>query len=261
MTRLSVKALRIYDERGLLPPAEVDASSGYRYYRLSQANRAEAIRRLRALGMSLDAIGRVLASDDRDAVAAALEEQRLAIETEILDGQRRLAAIERLVRDEDPLVPYEVSVKTVPEQPVIALRTPTEMASVAETIGASFGRLGQALATSGSQPAGPPFIVFHDVIDDETPGDIELCMPVVELPTAGAVSDPGLEAHTLEGGLMATTVHRGAYFDVAPAYHVLTGWILGHGHEQAGPPREIYLNDPTTVAPGEELTEVQWPIA
>ncbi len=29
MTRLSVKALRLHDEMGLLPPAHVDQSSGY----------------------------------------------------------------------------------------------------------------------------------------------------------------------------------------------------------------------------------------
>ena len=31
MTRLSVKALRLYDENGLLPAARVDSSSGYRW--------------------------------------------------------------------------------------------------------------------------------------------------------------------------------------------------------------------------------------
>ncbi len=31
-SRLSANALRLYDELGLLPPARVDASSGYRYY-------------------------------------------------------------------------------------------------------------------------------------------------------------------------------------------------------------------------------------
>ena len=53
-TRLSVKALRHYDELGLLRPAFVDPSSGYRYYRPAQANQAEAIRILRSLEMPLE---------------------------------------------------------------------------------------------------------------------------------------------------------------------------------------------------------------
>jgi DNA-binding transcriptional MerR regulator len=34
MRRSSVKALRLYDEIGLLAPVRIDPSSGYRYYHL-----------------------------------------------------------------------------------------------------------------------------------------------------------------------------------------------------------------------------------
>ena len=57
-----------------------------------------------------------------------------------------------------------------------------------------------------------------------------------------------------------TTVHRGPYEEIAPAYHTLTGWISEGGHEIAGPPREIYLNDPHTVPPEKILTRVEFPI-
>lgn len=40
----------------------------------------------------------------------------------------------------------------------------------------------------------------------------------------------------------------------------MNGWIAGHGHPPAGPPRERYLNDPDEVPPDELLTEVQWPV-
>lgn len=60
--------------------------------------------------------------------------------------------------------------------------------------------------------------------------------------------------------LVASTVHRGPYDELASAYHTLTGRIAEHGHQAAGPPRELYLNDPGEVPPEELLTEVQWPI-
>jgi effector-binding domain-containing protein len=59
---------------------------------------------------------------------------------------------------------------------------------------------------------------------------------------------------------MASTVHYGPYEEIAPAYHTLTGWISEHGHEIAGPPREIYLNDPHMVATEEIATQVEFPI-
>ena len=51
--RLSPKALRLYDELGLLPPAFVDPSSGYRFYDPAQLERARLVAWLRRLGMPL----------------------------------------------------------------------------------------------------------------------------------------------------------------------------------------------------------------
>lgn len=52
-TGLSPKALRLYDELGLLPPAAVDGETGYRFYDPAQAERARLIAWLRRLGMPL----------------------------------------------------------------------------------------------------------------------------------------------------------------------------------------------------------------
>jgi serine/threonine protein phosphatase PrpC len=51
--RLTPKALRLYDESGLLPPAAVDPESGYRLYDPGQLDRARLIARLRRIGMPL----------------------------------------------------------------------------------------------------------------------------------------------------------------------------------------------------------------
>jgi len=50
---LTAKALRLYDEMGLLPPAAVDPESGYRLYEPAQLDRARLIARLRGIGMPL----------------------------------------------------------------------------------------------------------------------------------------------------------------------------------------------------------------
>ena len=64
LTGLTVKALRHYDELGLLRPASVDAETGYRSYGSEQVRRAETIRALRRLELPLDDIATVLATDD-----------------------------------------------------------------------------------------------------------------------------------------------------------------------------------------------------
>ena len=52
--QVSVKALRHYDELGLLAPARIDRFTGYRYYALDQLPRLNRILAFKDLGFSLD---------------------------------------------------------------------------------------------------------------------------------------------------------------------------------------------------------------
>ncbi|MEU3045974.1 MerR family transcriptional regulator [Streptomyces sp. NPDC006984] len=59
---LTPSALRFYADSGLLPPADVDPVSGYRYYSTDQVARATSLRQLRELAMPLAAVEAVLGS-------------------------------------------------------------------------------------------------------------------------------------------------------------------------------------------------------
>ena len=65
---LTASALRFYADAGLLPPAEVDAVSGYRFYDEAQIERAVLVRRLREIGMPLEAVRSALGADPEVAV-------------------------------------------------------------------------------------------------------------------------------------------------------------------------------------------------
>ncbi|WP_406489075.1 MerR family transcriptional regulator [Streptomyces phaeochromogenes] len=60
-SRLSPKALRLYDELELLRPARVDPDTGYRYYAPEQLEQARLVAWLRRLGMPLAGIREVCA--------------------------------------------------------------------------------------------------------------------------------------------------------------------------------------------------------
>ncbi|WP_043626901.1 MerR family transcriptional regulator [Nonomuraea candida] len=77
---LSPKALRLYDELGLLRPAAVDGESGYRFYDPAQLERARLIVWLRRLDMPLARIRRVcdLPAADAAGEIAAYWQQVLA---------------------------------------------------------------------------------------------------------------------------------------------------------------------------------------
>ena len=56
MMQVTVKALRHYEQKGLLFPCKVDEWTGYRYYSVEQMQRLNTIRQLQSLGFSLDEI-------------------------------------------------------------------------------------------------------------------------------------------------------------------------------------------------------------
>jgi serine/threonine protein phosphatase PrpC len=85
-SRLSAKALRLYDELGLLPPAHVDPVTGYRFYAPDQLERARLVLWLRQLGMPLAQIRTVC---DLPPAAAAAQISRFWDQVEADMASRR----------------------------------------------------------------------------------------------------------------------------------------------------------------------------
>ncbi|MER7015824.1 MerR family transcriptional regulator [Saccharopolyspora sp. NPDC000359] len=101
---LTPSALRFYDDCGVLPPAHVDAVTGYRYYSPGQVRRAVLLRRLRAAGVPLPEVGVVLdgtaeqaravltAHTQRAQDAAAAAQSAIGEVLRSLPGQQRTLA-------------------------------------------------------------------------------------------------------------------------------------------------------------------------
>jgi PPM family protein phosphatase len=115
-SRLSPKALRLYDSLGLLTPAHVDEVSGYRFYRTDQLEQARLVAWLRRLGMPLARIGAVcdLARDAPDQAAGLIAAYWAETEAE-LTARRALAAhLISYLSGEEPTMPGT--------QPALAIR-------------------------------------------------------------------------------------------------------------------------------------------
>src|SRR5687767_7723820 len=69
-TMLSAKALRLYADRGLLPPRLVDPTNGYRYYSDDQVRTGWLIALLRSAELSLDEIAGIVGASPADALAS-----------------------------------------------------------------------------------------------------------------------------------------------------------------------------------------------
>ncbi len=83
LNRVSIKALRHYDEIGLLKPVKLDDSTGYRYYSAAQLPRLNKILALKDLGFSLNKITEII---DYDQTSEFLSSMLAIRKEEIKEG-------------------------------------------------------------------------------------------------------------------------------------------------------------------------------
>lgn len=253
--RLSVKALRHYDELGLLRPATVDRATGYRYYRRSQVRTAITIALLRSLRVPLPTIHEILAAKTAPQIGRALQRERERVDRELSRARRALLSIDRMLQDGTPLA-AEIGVREEPTRLVLCLDAVTsDEREIADTT-ALVDRL-LDLARDRGLPWTPPVLCLLPEVRDDEEFPIRVGI-AVETTAAGDVGEARLEL--LRGGPCAVVTHHGAYEELALAHHALLAWVQERGYEEAGPLREYYLNDPRQVDASSLATEVVLPI-
>src|SRR5246127_5737742 len=94
---LSVKTLRHYHEVGLLEPAQIDPSSGYRYYRPDQIGTAQISRRLRDLEMPVNRVKAVLDATDLRARQALIAAHLKEMEAQLKRTEAAVTALRTLL--------------------------------------------------------------------------------------------------------------------------------------------------------------------
>ena len=176
LSRLSAKALRLYDELGLLAPARVDPDTGYRRYEVAQLEQAHLIALLRRIALPLAEIKTVLALEP-PAAARRIETYWEGIEAQH-DARRDLAGyIVDLLSGREHVM-FEVVTRTVPERSLLCqLR---HVADEQHTM--AFGKEFLAIFKTRPQPlvAGVPFLVliYHGEVSADSDGPVECCRPV-----------------------------------------------------------------------------------
>jgi DNA-binding transcriptional MerR regulator len=240
LSRLTVKALRLYDAEGLLVPAWVDPESGYRYYRAEQVRTATTIALLRSLDVPLATVREVLEAPDAEALAAVLDAERERAARDLAAREQALRSIARLARS-PAAVSYDVQVGRRPARRLAGLTA----AARTETIGPDTIELCLRVAA----------LLGDGEITTLYPLDLEETFAL----TAGIVdasAAAGAEEHELPGGDWASTLHVGPYEELPVAYAALLEHLRERGHEPRAPIAETYLNHPGNAAPHELVTRV-----
>jgi DNA-binding transcriptional MerR regulator len=255
-TMLSAKALRLYADRGLLPPRRVDPANGYRYYSDDQVRTGWLIALLRSAELSLDEIAGIVGASAADA-QAALEQAANGARRRAESNQAVLARARLHLRGETSMT--EPTIRIEADRPVLSVlrrMRPDEMDVV---IGSQVDRLGTIAAAAGLTVTGDPFGIFHAPITDDSDGPLEITLPV-----DGLLDPPGddsdVRSYRLSGGQVAERYAEGRETDfpeILAVYDEVHTWITSSGRTPIGPPREVWHNAPQHSEPL-RLT-VAWP--
>jgi DNA-binding transcriptional MerR regulator len=219
--QLSPKALRLYGENGLLPPAWVDPVSGYRYYGLEQLRAATLIALLRRGGMPLAEVRSFL----RDPTVERLEDYEQQLTDELAERRKVLRYVKRVLKEESM---YDVLTRTVEKQAYVSRSKRVRIPELESFICSAFEQLGES-------DGGPPFVLYHGAVNTDEDGPVEVCVPKAD----GDKQLPAAE--------VAFTEISGSQCDfpeILGAYEAVYRWAKEQGREADGPPREIYLSLP-----------------
>lgn len=252
LTMLSPKALRLYDQRGLLPPARVDAETGYRFYQAEQVATGRLIALLRSASVPLDVIQAII--DEQDPII------RVRLIAQHAESRKRKevtvnALLAQAISQISDLHSDHIDVVVLPNTLVMSLMGYPTLATIDEVVGTMINRLSRYAEAQQVASNDAPFGIFHRMVSDEMSGPIEVCMPIRDM----VVVNEDIRSYRLTGGEAAVVTVEGEE-SFAPrilvAYDRIAGWTDTQGYERVGPPREIWHD--RRGASGSRMT-IAWP--
>jgi effector-binding domain-containing protein len=251
---MSIKTLRLYHEKGILVPAEVDATSGYRYYDEANYETANSAKVLKKFDFSLAEIKDLLdACDDESDMLVQLEEKLKQVESTIAQYTNISRSIESIIEFEkesamDNNREFEIEEKHLDTILIAGHRMRGKYQEVGEGLGLICKKMGR-------HANGKPMTLYYDGEYKEDDADFEPCVPVRK----GKDAD-GISIRELKGGKCVSLIHKGPYEALRDSYKKVFGYINEKGYKTTTPTREVYKKGPGLIFKGNPknyLTEIQ----
>jgi len=267
-TRLSPKALRLYDQLGLIVPASTDPVNGYRLYRDDQVERARMVGLLRRLDMPLATIAGVLDASPEDAVHVL---RGYWDQVEATTAERRaLVSYLQARLTGATMSQYEVQVRRMPERRVLSINRHLLSNETDAFFDDAFARLRSAgPGLPGIE--GAPYLIFYGEVSDDSDGPVELCRPVSTLSALTTQTTPPVDELRAEVEARIEPAHDEAFVRLTmaemgwpamlPVVDALEAWTARKGRQPRGALRQVLIADQRTAEPKTPVCDLTIPLA
>jgi DNA-binding transcriptional MerR regulator len=261
ISQVSIKTLRLYDELGLLVPAQVDPFTAYRYYTVNQLARLNRILAYKDLGFSLEEVTTLLEGNlTPEMIRSLLDTKKKELHGRIAEEQKRLQRVETrlaLIEQENHMPEYEVVLKEIPLQKVAVVKgvipNYDESGPIFDHL---FEELFNTIHQQRTRYSGCGLAIYYDAQADDQGIPVEAAV-IIDEPM---IESNRVKVHDLpEARPIASVVHHGVFDTISQAYESLLRWIEANGYHITGPCREHYLNfDRKDMR--NNVTEIQYPV-
>ena len=253
MNRVTVKALRFYEEQGLLLPASIDSETGYRYYKLNQMATLHRISALKQAGFTLEEILRINNGEDEEALLLKKKSELLS---KIAELTKQVSVLDGYLAKKKSCLLSPVLIKEVPECKVAYRRTRLDSY---DDLFDKMPQMGELMEQAGCICALPEYCFTNYLEPRYKEEDIlvELCESVTEC------KDDSGELHfkSMPKIQAASIFHQGSYNTLATSYESVLKYVEDHGYEIVGAIRESYIDGVWNKENESEwLTEIQVPV-
>ena len=256
-TRLSPKALRLYDRLGLVSPTRTDPSSGYRLYSEDQVADAQLVALLRGLDMPLPVIADIVTRPPREA-ADAVGRYWAGVEAQTSSRRSLVSYIRARLTGAD-MTGYDITTREIPERRLVSISRHLHASQADAFFGDAFARLRSA-GPGIKGIAGCPFLVFYGEVSEDSDGPLELCRPLSGPADPAGMGGPAGPGRVGARGGLHPRGHEGhGLAGAAPAADALETWLAEQRRQPAGVLRQVLIADQRTATPDTMVCDLTVP--
>ncbi len=146
-----------------------------------------------------------------------------------------------------------IEILEMQEQPVLCIRTRTDIKHLPMVIGEGYGKLAQYVAQLGETLSDVPYVAYYNTDMEDL--DVEMGFPVART----LQGKENIQYRAIPKGKNVFAMFLGAYRDIAPVYADMAKWLEEKGLEPEGTAYEYYYND-AEFPEDQYLTKVVMPV-